>query len=152
MAVFTIQYTQEQVRRAAGISSESLRHWRTAVEYLRSKKGKAARFSFADLVGLCMVRDLVQVLGLQVASIAPALDSLFQELNAAALAEMERSSVILHPRKVILVPAGKKISVEHVAVLIACGPIVAALRERILPSGAAPAQRSLPLPPRAVRR
>lgn len=151
MAVFTIQFTQEQARRLVGISSETLRHWRTVTPYLRFKKGKAARFGFTDLVGLCAMRVLVGGFGVQVARMAPEFDALFRELGSVPIAELERLVVVLQSRKAVLIPAARKVSVDHGAIVVACGPIVEALRESILPVGSSPAQRPLPLPPRAVR-
>lgn len=57
--ITTIQFTQDQMRTVTGVSIETVRHWRKIVPYLATKAGKAARFSFADLLGLAVTNELV---------------------------------------------------------------------------------------------
>jgi hypothetical protein len=54
MPLQAIHFTQEQARVLTGVSLGDLRQWRKAVPYLMAKPGKAARFTFADLVGLAI--------------------------------------------------------------------------------------------------
>ena len=80
-SVSAIQFTQEQVRTLTGASVETVRHWRKAVPYLAEKSGKAARFSFSDVVALAITHELVRTFGVQIASVGIGIDSLFRLLS-----------------------------------------------------------------------
>ena len=51
-SITAIHFTQDQMRTLTGVSVETVRHWRKTIPYLATKTGKAARFSFAELLGL----------------------------------------------------------------------------------------------------
>lgn len=73
-------YTQEQARAITGIGQETLRHWRKVVPYLAIKSGKAARFSFSDLVGLLVTRRVTERLGVNISQVQGGIDCLFRLL------------------------------------------------------------------------
>ena len=83
-AVTAIQYTQDQMRTLTGVSVETVRHWRKTVPYLASKTGKAARFTFADLLGLAVTNELVSSLGVHIATVSVGVDALFRLLGTSS--------------------------------------------------------------------
>lgn len=89
MAFTTIQFTQEQARDIAEVSSGDLRAWRKVVQYLAEKPGKAARFTFADLVGLIITSELTNRFGVRISDIGNSVDRLFHELADARSAHLE---------------------------------------------------------------
>ncbi|WP_319100658.1 MerR family transcriptional regulator, partial [Pseudomonas aeruginosa] len=82
-AVTAIHYTQDQMRTLTGVSAETVRHWRKTVPYLASKTGKAARFTFADLLGLAVTNELVSSLGVHIATVSVGVDALFRLLSTS---------------------------------------------------------------------
>ncbi|MCA7082519.1 MULTISPECIES: hypothetical protein [Cupriavidus] len=151
--VTAIQFTQDQMRTLTGVSTETVRHWRKAIPYLASKTGKAARFSFADLLGLSVTQALVSSLGVHIGSVSVGVDALFRVLAASAPL-MEGAIVLVTPTTASLHGAdswsGKDVLTEPTLV-VALDPLIARLQQQVLPAMSAPAQAALPFPPEAVR-
>src|SRR3569833_451825 len=82
--IIAIQYTQDQMRALTGVSVETVRHWRKAVPYMATKTGKAARFSFADLLGLAVTNELVRSQGVHIGTVSSGVDALFRLLADAS--------------------------------------------------------------------
>ena len=141
-----MRFTQAQLREAVGISVETYRHWRTALPALWSQKGRAALFSFGDLVGLAVIRRIVEEFGVSVSAIAPASVRLFEECrNEAWLASEGRYAVISLSRRdsdesdrgpalsgALITESGLSRVLSAGAIVIAIGPIVESLRETLL--------------------
>lgn len=151
IGVQVIQFTQDQMRSLTGVSVETLRHWRSVVPYLASKSGKAARFGFGDVVGLAVLRELVDHFGLQVGSVSDPLDQTFRLLAAASFADLEASSLRLTAQGARLGRSSAAAETTDVELVVLLAPIVQRLRGQMLPVGDAPIQAPLPYPPRAVR-
>lgn len=152
--IATIQFTQEQVRGLTGVSVETIRHWRKAVPYLGTKPGKAARFSFADLLGLAVTHELISHFGVRITSICQGIDALFRVLAEARPASLEGAVAVVTTSGTSLVAAvelpGRGLSEPVLA--IALDPLIARLRRQMMPVIAAFEQTTLPFPPRVVRR
>ena len=96
-------YTQEQTRSITGIGQEALRHWRRHVPYLAAKTGKAARFSFGDLVALAVTREITNGLGVNISQVHDGIESLFHTLaqqtvirpNSVAVLQGHASSLVV---------------------------------------------------------
>ena len=58
-----------------------MRQWRRSIPYLAEKAGKAARFTFNDVVGLALVAELNDTCGFQVRPFSDGIDSLFRRLT-----------------------------------------------------------------------
>ena len=86
-----IQFTQEQARTLAGVSTEAIRHWRKSVPYLSGRSGKAARFAFTDVVALAVTREIVDTFGVHISSLSGGVDALFRLLSNAGPASLNGS-------------------------------------------------------------
>lgn len=152
MAVIqVIQFTQDQMRILSGISVETLRHWRSVVPYLAGKTGKAARFGFGDVVGLAVLREVVDNFGMQLKGVSAPVDQAFRLLSAATFADLEASVLCLTAQDAALMRIGDASRLVDTAVVVPLAPIVERLRGQMLPVGDAPRQAPLPYPPKAVR-
>jgi len=151
--VTAIQFTQDQMRTLTGVSVETVRHWRKTVPYLASKTGKAARFSFADLLGLSVTNELVSSLGVHIGSVSSGVDALFKLLAASATV-VEGAIVLVTPTTASLYESGSwnaKGVLMQPTLAIPLDPLIARLQQHMLPVMSAPAQAALPFPPEAVR-
>lgn len=71
-------FTTSQVRAVLGLSSETLRYWRSSLVPLSSKPGgKAARFDIGEILALAVVAKLVSALRIDVGAIAPIAEQIF---------------------------------------------------------------------------
>ena len=153
-AVTTIQFTQDQMRTLTGVPVETVRHWRKAVPYLSSKTGKAARFSFADLLGLAITNELVGSLGVHIAVVSSGVDALFRLLATASSASLDGSVAFVTPTAATLRtvgPEGIGPAPTQATLAVPLAPLIARLQEQMLPIMPVPNQVALPFPPEAVR-
>jgi hypothetical protein len=89
MSLQTIQFTQEQARDLAGVSPGEVRAWRKAVRYLAAKPGKAARFTFADILGLAITRRITGDFHVRISDIGDSMDALFRALSETRPSDLE---------------------------------------------------------------
>ncbi|MCL2590423.1 MAG: MerR family transcriptional regulator [Betaproteobacteria bacterium] len=153
-AVTAIQYTQDQMRTLTGVSAETVRHWRKTVPYLASKTGKAARFSFADLLGLSVTNELVSSLGVHIGSVSTGVDGLFKLLAGASAPTLDGAIVLVTSITAGLYESGSwhgASALTQPTLVIPLDPLIAQLQQHMLPVMPAPTQAALPFPPEAVR-
>jgi hypothetical protein len=151
--VTAIQFTQEQARALTGVSAETIRHWRRVVPYLAGKPGKAARFSFADVVGLAATHELVAIFGVHIASISIGVNALFQRLGCTHPAMLEDSVAVVTPAEAWLFSV-EEIEGRHLhapALIVPLEPLISGLRRQMLPIAPVAEQGALPFPPRLFR-
>ena len=153
MGVATIQFTQEQARGLTGVSIETIRHWRKVVPYLSSKPGKAARFSFADLLGLAVTQELVSAFGVRITNVGVGIDGLFRALADTRPGALEGAMAIVTTSKTYLVFANDLSGQQMIepALAIALDPLIGRLRRQMMPISPAHEQSTLPFPPRVLR-
>ena len=155
MSEFTaIQFTQDQTRTLTGVSVETVRHWRKAIPYLSFKTGKAARFSFTDLLGLAVTNELVNSFGVHIATLSAGIDALFRLLATSGPASLDGATVFVTATEAVLhetdaegigrVPAKP-------ALMIPLAPLIAKIQRHMLPVMPVSSQTVLPFPPEAVR-
>lgn len=152
--VSTIQFTQDQARTLAGVSVETIRHWRKTIPYLSSRTGKAARFAFTDVVGLAVTHELVSSLGVHIATLSAGVDALFRLLAEIGPASLDGAVVLITATEATLceddaVPIST--SLPTPALLVPLTPLVAKIQRYVLPASVASDQIALPFPPEAVR-
>jgi len=148
-----MHFTQEQAREIARIPPETLRHWRKAVPYLSAKRGKSARFTFVELLGLAVLRLLTASLGIQIGAIGPAVDAMFSILRDLSVDGTE--DLILRITKDQAQVASDSLSVgasDQAAIIVPLAPLLTQLQRAILPIVATAPQRALRFPPESVRR
>ena len=152
--VRAIQFTQDQTRTLTGVSVETVRHWRRAIPYLSSKTGKAARFSFTDLLGLAVTNELVNSFGVHIATLSAGVDALFRLLATSGPASLDGAIVFVTATEAILHEAGTE-GIDKVpakpALMIPLAPLIAKIQRHMLPFVPVSSQTVLPFPPEAVR-
>jgi hypothetical protein len=153
-AVATIQFTQEQARTLTGVSIETVRHWRKTVPYLASKRGKASRFTFADLVGLAVTNTLVSSLGIHIGTLSGGVDALFRMLATMGPTSLNEGIVLVTATNASLYEPGTdrmNLLSSAPALMIPLAPLVANLQRQVLPIAPISPQIELPFPPEAIR-
>lgn len=152
--VAAIQFTQEQARTLTGVSAETVRHWRKTIPYLSSKTGKAARFSFAELLGLAVTNEVVNSFGVHIATLSTGVDALFRLLAVSGPASLDGAVVFLTANEAILHEAAAK-GINQVpvkpALMIPLAPLIGKIQQHMLPVLPVSSQTVLPFPPEAVR-
>ena len=152
--VTSIQFTQDQARTLTGVSAETVRHWRKAIPYLTSKTGKAARFTFADLLGVAITRELVNSFGVHIATMSAGVDATFRLLAASGPAALDGAIVFITSTQATLYETGAE-GVGQVpakpALMIPLAPLIANIQRHMLPVMPVSNQIVLPFPPEAVR-
>ncbi|GHA39100.1 hypothetical protein GCM10007989_38590 [Devosia pacifica] len=153
MSLTTIQFTQEQARDIAEVSPGDVRAWRKAVPYLAAKPGKAARFTFADLVGLAITSELTNRFGARISDIGASVDKLFHELADARPAHLEGIVALIGSASAYLLPIGdfSARQISEPTLIVPCDPIVSQISARMMPSTPSAAQRELPFPPQILK-
>ena len=153
-SVSAIQFTQEQVRTLTGASVETVRHWRKAVPYLAEKSGKAARFSFSDVVALAITHELVRTFGVQIASVGIGIDSLFRLLSQTNHQSLDGGAVFITQGDAALCDVTQPIrhSIETPGWIIPLRPVIARIQGAVVPAiGSDDSQTALPFPPGIIR-
>ncbi len=151
--VTAIQFTQDQMRTLTGVSAETVRHWRKTIPYLASKSGKAARFSFADLLGLAVTHELVNSLGVHIGTVSVGVDALFRLLSSSTAPILEGCVAIITPTAAILRESANWsiAAAAEPTLAIALDPLISRLQQNVLPAAPFPSQATLPFPPESVR-
>lgn len=152
LGVKTLHFTQEQARHIVGVSVERLRHWRKTVPYLKHKAGKTARFTFSDMLGLAVTLEVVDKLGLGIATLRTGLDELFEALSRTD------SSLLADIVAVVSADGCRLCRVDQVpwsengevCLSVPLWPIISRLSDQILPTPP-DAQSTLPFPPHVLR-
>ena len=151
--VTAIQFTQDQMRTLTGVSAETVRHWRKAIPYLAAKTGKAARFSFADLLGLAVTHELVNSLGVHIRTVSVGVDALFRLLSNATTPVLDGGVALITPTEAsVRESANLGVSANAEPTLaIALDPLISRLQRHVLPDAPFPNQATLLFQPEAVR-
>ena len=151
-SVTAIQFTQDQMRALTGVSAETVRHWRKTIPYLGSKTGKAARFSFADLLGLAVTNELVSSLGVHIGTVSMGVDALFRLLADSSASVLEGSVALVTPVAASLGETENwNFSQAQPTLAIPLYPLISRLQQHVLPVTPSPSQAVLPFLPEAVR-
>lgn len=153
MPIRTIQFTQEQARDLAGVSPGDVRAWRKAVPYLATKPGKAARFTFADLVGLAITANLTGAFHVRISDIGPGINALFSALSDERPADLEGLLAFIDAASARLLRVAdlEPSQVTGPAFIMPCGPILIQLRQRMLPAVPGSGQTALPFLPQMLK-
>lgn len=147
-----IRFTQEQARVLSSVTPEAWRHWRGVIDYLASKRGKAARFSLGDVVALSVTQEAVQGFGISVSRMSAGLDHLFRQFEAIRPSALANSVALIMPSRTVLTSADDSVmAVGQSAVAVACSPIVDRLSAETFQIVADESQPSLPFPPTVMR-
>lgn len=149
VGVVSIQFTQEQARTLTGVSPETVRHWRKTIPYLSAKSGKAARYSFPELVGLAATNELVKTLGVHIAVVSSGVDALFRLLANSNVVALQEAIALVTPDNAAL--DAQIGTCEQSALIVPLRPLVLRIQQTMLPAVPTSAQVALPFPPKIVR-
>ena len=153
MSPKTIQFTQEQARALAGVSLGEVRAWRKAVNYLAAKPGKAARFTFADILGLAITRQITGDFHVRISDIGDSMDALFHALSEARPSDLEGSVALIDAQTSRLVPGaelGAKLLMNP-TFIVPCAQLIHGLSQRVMPLAPTSLQAALPFAPQIVK-
>lgn len=149
-----IQFTQDQVRAITGISSETLRHWRKNIPYLAQKSGKAARFSFSDVLCLAATAQAVSVFGVSIGNIGSLIDTLFRKLPEVRPASLQNHAIAIRGMEAIIFPLDEitQLNFSEPLLLIPFAPLMGVIQQRLLPglSNEPLQQLQIPFAPQTV--
>jgi len=153
MSLRTIQFTQEQARDLADVSPGDVRAWRKAVPYLAAKPGKAARFTFADLVGLAITANLTGAFHVRISDIGTGVDALFRALAEARPPHLEGLVALVDTASARLLPEGDLAAsqVTGPTFVVPCDPVLARIGQRMMPAAPGSGQTFLPFPPQMLK-
>jgi hypothetical protein len=148
----TVKYTPGQLRSATGIASETYRHWKKALRPLRSQRGHSPCFGLGDLVAVGVVQALTTDLGIRVSALSAVADHLFEVCNASAWPALERANLVFASgsARVMLVSDVQQVAIAEPWIIVPLKPIVAALREQLLPVPMDTEQSPLRFPPHGL--
>lgn len=153
MTLQTIRFTQEQARDLAGVSPGEVRAWRKAVSYLAAKPGKAARFTFADILGLAITRRITSDFHVRISDIGDSMDALFRALSETRPSDLEGSIALIDAQTARLVPGsdlGAK-PLKDATFVVPCDQLIHDLSQRVMPLAPASLQAILPFAPQMVK-
>ena len=149
MAANTIQFTGEQARSFANVSPEAWRHWRKVVPRLAAKRGKKARFSAGEVVGLAVVASIIGTFGVGIGGLVRRWDDLFELCAAQRIATLRTSCLVVSADAVRLVEA-TRLEVDAGAIVVPCQPIIERLWSAAFAGEVGQDQVPLPFAPQAV--
>lgn len=144
-----MRYTPSQVRHVVGITQETLRHWRRALPSLSGLKGHAPVFRPGQLLGLAVVRVLIEDLGLTVGALRSAERDIFDICNSPQWVRLAQGHLLVRPiaGSAIFIDIVSDSDIRYPAILLPLEPIVTALRLALLEVAPEETQQSIPFPP-----
>src|SRR5450755_2882928 len=137
----TILYTQDQARTLAGVSVETVRHWRRTVPYLAARAGKAARFSFSDVVGLAITQELVKTFGIHIATLSARVDAMFSLLANARAVSLDDAIVLITASEATLYETLNELP-SVPALIIPLAPFVKQIQRQMFPTATISSQKA----------
>ena len=144
-----MRYTPSQVRHVVGITQETLRHWRRVLPSLGGLKGHAPVFRPGQLLGLAVVRVLVEDLGLSVRALRTAEHDIFDICGSPQWVRLAQGHLLVRPTEgcVTFVDRVLDSDLQRPAILLPLEPIVTSLRLALLEVSPEDAQQSMAFPP-----
>jgi hypothetical protein len=135
-----------------GIPQETLRHWRSVLPSLAGLKGHAPVFRPGQLLGLAVVRVLVDELGLSVGTLKAADREIFEICSGPKWIRLAQGYLLVRPAdgRAKFLETLTDADVDQASILVPLGRIVTSLREALLEVASEEAQTSIVFPPVAV--
>lgn len=144
-----MRYTTGQVRQVIGIPQETLRHWRSVLPSLAGLKGHAPVFRPGQLLGLAVVRVLVEDMGLSVGTLKTVDREIFEICGSPQWVRLARGYLLVRPTdgSAKFLDTLTDADVKQASILLPLDRIVTSLREALLEVGSEEAQHSIAFPP-----
>lgn len=110
----------QQVTSVTGIPEQTMRHWRSTLPPLKGLNGYRASFSATDALALLVIRHLVKVMGISVATLQAPSERIFELLRGSTWSQLAGSllTVDLTVGTVEMRAANELRMPEHPAVVI----------------------------------
>lgn len=147
-----MRFTPGQLRDVTGIAPETFRHWKKALRPLCAERGHSPCFTSGDLLAVAIVRALTMDVGVRVGALTPIADHLFEVCNSSPWPALERASLAISAGSahVELIPELEQSPATDVRVVVPLRPIIAALRDQLVPGPDSSAQPTLRFPPHGL--
>lgn len=147
-----MRYTPSQVRQVVGITQETLRHWRSALPSLSGLKGHAPVFRPGQLLGIAVVRVLVEELGISVRTLKEAECDIFKICGSPQWVRLARGYLLIRPSNgsAEFLDKLEDRDLSTPAIVLPLEEIVTSLREALLEVAPEEAQQSIVFPPVGV--
>jgi DNA-binding transcriptional MerR regulator len=144
-----MKYTLGQVKEILPISQDTYRHWKITLSPLSGRNGHTRCFSPGDLLAMAIVKALTEEIGIRVGSLQSIAVALFEHCDNSSWAGLERSTLVIDQTRaqVNSTPEAQPLTLDGIAVILPCRPIVAGLRERLLLGRELAEQENLRFPP-----
>ena len=93
-----MRFETAQVLEIAGVSKDTLRHWKKVLAPISRIDGRSARYSLSELVSICVIARATQELGVAISQIAKSAEWLFAAAeDHLPVGQHERGIVYLLP-------------------------------------------------------
>jgi DNA-binding transcriptional MerR regulator len=122
-----MRFETAQVLEIAGISKDTLRHWKKVLQPISRYDGRSAKYSLAELLAICVIARATQDLGVTISQITKSADWLFAEAGNRMLPEHHQAVVYLLPDGGGIWSTGLPIEIDA-AIIIRIGPILDKIR------------------------
>lgn len=144
-----MRYTPSQVRQVVGVSQETLRHWRSALPSLAGLRGHAPVFRPGQLLGLSIVKALVEELGISVSALRTAERDIFELCGSPQWARLACGYLLIRPAEGVarFVDRITDEDVSRASIVLPLDRIVSAVREALLEATPEEAQHTIGFPP-----
>jgi DNA-binding transcriptional MerR regulator len=147
-----MKLTPGQLRELLGLTQDAFRHWKRALAPLKDRNGYRPCFTPGDLLAVAVVKALTEDAGVRVGALSSIAEELFRVCNEASWPALERSTLLLDlsEQGITVLAETQPVRAAGTAIYVACRPIVARLRERVLSEGGVEPQQILHFPPTVV--
>jgi hypothetical protein len=147
-----MKYTLGQVKEILPISQDTYRHWKIILVPLSGRNGHTRCFSLGDLLAMAIIKTVAEEVGIRVGSLQSVAVELFAHCDSSSWAGLERSTFVIDQSRarVTSVPESQALTLDGLAIVLPCRPIIAGLRQRLLLGREEPEQELLRFPPTAL--
>ena len=148
-----MRYTPGQVRQIVGVSQETLRHWRSVLGSLDGVRGAAPSFRPGQVLGLAVVRWIIEEVGLSVGALKGAEQQIFEVCGSEQWGQLARGYLLVKPveNEARFVADVSEDMIGRGALLVPFAPILAGIREALFNVSPEEDQKSFPFPPMEVQ-
>ena len=115
-----------QVLEIAGISKDTLRHWKKFIGPISGVDGRRHHYTLTELVGICMIARAIQDLGLQISQFSNHAEKLFQGLASQLPPNGVPQVLCIVPNGMFFAQAGEVPAADSLA-YIKIYPIIASI-------------------------
>lgn len=147
-----MKLTPGQFREMLDLTKDTYRHWKQALPPLTGRNGYRPCFTTGDLLAVAILKALVETGGFKVSALQPVAEELFRICNETPWASLERTSLVFEPANahIEVVAETRSHRTDGLTVLLACRPILANIRTRLLTAQEQEMQSPLRFPPSVV--